>query len=414
VIRQRVISVTGAALVLAFAVQAQGQVVHGVGIPEDDGSKGFQEQYGQYVIDETWPKPLPGNEGKWVSGSVQSVFAESADRVYILQRGELPYMERPEATIAGPSISYPVRAVPFRNHSQGIVASPPNRSADTGVTKEGIDYRWRNTLFIVDGEGNYIDSWTQWDSLFRRPHAIFISPFDPEKHVWVVDDQRHAIFKFTNDGSELVQTIGTPNEPGDDPTHFNRPTFLAWLPEGTMYLSDGYTNTRVVKFDADGNYLMSWGEKGDGTGNETRPNYFNSVHGLAIDTVDRRVYVSDRGNRRIQVFDENGEFLDMWWIGHRPAHLYQLYVGADQTVWGADAGTHKLVQWDPDGRFIQSWGFLSESPGAFWCNHAISVDNEGNLYSADVCSGRAQKFIPRAGADRSKMISRPIRPVWQE
>jgi peptidylamidoglycolate lyase len=405
--------VAGAALAVVFFAQAQGQVVTGEGLDEDDGSKGFQEQYGQYLIDEDWPKPLPGNEGEWVSGSVQSVFAESADRIYILQRGELPYMERPEVRQMGPSISYPVRAVPFRNHSQGPYASPPNQAADTGHTNEGWDWRWRNILFIVDREGNLIDSWTQWDSLFRRPHAIFISPYDPEKHVWVVDDRRHAIFKFTNDGSELVQTIGTPNEPGDDETHYNRPTFLAWLPDGTMYLTDGYTNTRVVKFDAEGNYLMRWGERGDGSGNETRPGYFNTVHGLAVDPVDRRVYVSDRLNRRIQVFDENGEFLDMWWIGHRPAHIYQLYMGADRTLWGADAGTHKMVQWDRDGRFQQAWGFLSESPGGLWCNHAISVDEEGNVYTADVCSGRAQKFIPKPGADPAKLVSRPVRAVWQ-
>ena len=68
--------------------------------------------------------------------------------------------------------------------------------------------------------------------------------------MWVVDDHTHAIYKFTNDGKQLVQTIGTPNVPGADGTHFNRPTFMAWLPDGSFYVSDGYNGTRVAKFDA--------------------------------------------------------------------------------------------------------------------------------------------------------------------
>ena len=393
----------------------QGQVVQAPGIPEDNGQKGFQEQYGQYLIAPNWPKPLPDSGGKWTWGSMQGIFAENSNKVFILQRGELPVLKRPPNTAIpqfGPSLSFPVNAVPFRNHSQGVVASPPNEAADKGLIKEGVDYRWKNILFVVDRNGNLLEAWNQWDSLFKRPHAIFISPYDPEKHVWVVDDMRHAIFKFTNDGKKLVLTIGTPNEPGNDDKHYGRPTFLAWLPDGTMFLTDGYTNTRVVKFDKDGKYLMAWGQKGI-DGNETRPGYFNTVHGLAIDPVERRLYVSDRSNRRVQVFDENGKFLDMWWVGHPPSHVYQLYMGTDRTLWGTDAGTNKMVQWDRSGKFLQSWGFLSESAGALWCNHGISVDEEGNLYTSDVCKGAAQKFQPKPGANRAKLVGTPVRSAWK-
>ena len=112
-------------------------------------------------------------------------------------------------------------------------------------------------------QGNLIEDWTQWDKMFRRPHAVYISPYDPQKNVWIVDDYRHAIFKFSNDGKKLLQTIGEPNVPGNDDKHFYRPTFMAWLPDGTFFVADGYQNTRVVKFDKDGKYLMTWGQRGD-------------------------------------------------------------------------------------------------------------------------------------------------------
>ena len=113
-----------------------------------------------------------------------------------------------------------------------------------------------------DGSGKIIETWKQWDKLFRRPHSIYISPYDPEKNVWVVDDNMQAIYIFTHDGSKLLQTIGTPEVAGADATHFNRPTYLDWLPDGTFFVSDGYTGTRVAKFDKNGKFLMEWGTKG--------------------------------------------------------------------------------------------------------------------------------------------------------
>ena len=110
---------------------------------------------------------------------------------------------------------------------------------------------------------------------------------------------------------QLVQTIGTPEQEGADATHFNRPTFIDWLPDGTFFVSDGYTGTRVAKFDKDGKFLMDWGIKGNPP-NETRPGYMNNVHGVAVDPTSRRVFVNDRNNHRVQVFDENGKFLYAW------------------------------------------------------------------------------------------------------
>ena len=137
----------------------------------------------------------------------------------------------------------------------------PGDDLDAGMP--GVDYRWEHIVTVFDAQGNLIEDWTQWDKMFRRPHAVYISPYDPEKNVWIVDDYRHAIFQFSHDGKKLLQTIGEPNVPGTDDKHFYRPTFMAWLPDGTFFVADGYQNTRVVKFDKDGKYLMTWGQRGE-------------------------------------------------------------------------------------------------------------------------------------------------------
>ena len=225
------------------------------------------------------------------------------------------------------------------------VSSPGNQGSDGWngwKGKLGVDARWEHCLVVVDAEGNITEEWTQWDELFRRPHSVTINPYDPEKHVWVVDDRNHAVYKFTHDGKQLVQTLGVPGVAGNDATHFNRPTFLAWLPDSTMFVSDGYANTRVVKFDKDGKFLMEWGEKGTSP-NDTRPGTFNAVHGVRVDPDTRRVYVTDRSNHRIQVFDENGKYLDQF-SDRQPSTPQVLYLSADRNLWIADNAHSKIVE----------------------------------------------------------------------
>jgi peptidylamidoglycolate lyase len=383
------------------------------------GQIGDQDQTGPYDVVEGWPKPLsqlPGHED-WTWGAVQGIFAESPDRVFLLMRGELPELERPEEVpypSVGPSISFPVSQTPFRNASVGPVTSPGNSGSDGWNAWQGtlgIDARWEHCLIVVDAEGNITEEWTQWDHLFRRPHSVAINPYDAEKHVWVVDDRQHAVYKFSNDGSELVQTLGVPGEPGTDEAHFNRPTFLAWLPDSTLFVTDGYANTRVLKFDFEGNFLLAWGEAGSPP-NDTRPGYFNAVHGVVVDPDTRRVYVTDRENRRIQVFDENGQFLHQFATGN-PSTPQYIYLGADRSIWVADNVTSKIVKYDIEGHFLYSWGSQGQWPGAMWNVHGMSVDQDGNLYIAEVNNGRAQKFAPRAGANPDFLVGLPIRSAWQ-
>src|SRR5207237_9160355 len=113
------------------------------------------------------------------------------------------------------------------------------------------------------------------------------------------------VLEFTHDGKTLVKAIGEKGVAGSDDKHFGRPTDIAWLPDGTFFVSDGYDNTRVVKFDKNGTFLMAWGTKGNA------PGQFNLPHSVAVDA-KRRVYVVDRMNARIQIFDENGKFIEQW------------------------------------------------------------------------------------------------------
>jgi peptidylamidoglycolate lyase len=379
------------------------------------GEKGGQDQTGPYDVVADWPKPLsqlPGHE-KWTWGAAQGIFAETPNRVFLLQRGELPALDRPEEVPyrkAGPSISFPVTQTPFRNASVGPVASPGNQGSDGWNGWKGtlgVDARWEHCVIVVDANGTVIEDWTKWDSLFRRPHSVTMNPYDPEKHIWIVEDRNHVVYKFTHDGKELVQTLGVKGVSGNDSTHFNRPTFLSWLPDGTMFVSDGYANTRVVKFDKDGTFLMAWGEKST-TQNDTAPGTFNAVHGVQVDPETRKVYVTDRENHRIQIFDDNGTFLDQFSTGN-PSTPQVLYLAADKSLWTADNVTSKIVKFDIEGHYQYSWGSQGQWPGAFWNIHGMSVDSDGNLYVAEVNSGRFEKFRPRTGANPALLVGQPVK-----
>jgi hypothetical protein len=345
--------------------------------------KGGGDESGAYEVVHNWLKPLPDHEG-WVAAPVTAIFAESPDRVFLVQRGELP---RPEGRRGG---------------APPTLFATPGRSATSAVA----DARREHYVLVANREGTIVETWTQWDKLWdgsRGPHHIKINPYDPEKHVWIIDDDLQQIFKFTNDGKKLVRTLGERLVRGNDSSHFGRPTDIAFLPDGTFFITDGYQNQRVLKFDKDGKFLLTWGKEGSGPGD-----FRSAVHAVAIDE-GRRLYVADRGNSRIQVFDENGTFLDQWPNIRDPWHVH---VATDQSVWVADGETNKFLKFDQTGRLLHSWGTFGQFPGAIWGVHQFTVDQEGNLYTAEAFNGRAQKFRPKRGADPRKVIP-PERPLPQ-
>ena len=150
------------------------------------------------------------------------------------------------------------------------------------------------------------------------------------------------IYRFTYDG-KLVHSKGQLGVRGRGPNTFDRPTDIAWLPDGTYFITDGYGGTRVAKYDAKDNFIMDWG-KAPADPKNPGPNEFNTVHSIAI-SADRRLFVVDRGHARMQVFDENGKFLDMWplrsphWPASQNTLMVNHFIDQNGFIWVGDAPT---------------------------------------------------------------------------
>jgi sugar lactone lactonase YvrE len=380
---------------------------------------GGQEEDGPYDVVHPFPQPLPdGPDGVthdgWTWGSIGGVFAETPDRIWIAQRGELPlppgakpwtpYIELPwvHPAVLGPNSQAPPdapgrKATGYRDGESGAQGKEPKR---------GFEPRWHHQVFVVDRNGKMVESWPEASTkVFDVPggrgiHKLKMSPYDPERHVWLIDDEKHMIYKFTRQG-KLVQQWGELGVKGRDGNHFDRPTDIAWLPDGTFFISDGYGGKRVAKYDSNGKFLMDWGQAPKDR-NNPGPNEFNTVHSIDI-SKDRRLFVSDRSHKRIQVFDENGKFLYMFSTGANSSP-YAVLVSADQYLWVADGGNQNMVKYDLNGKYLYSWGRYKTAPGGFYGPHQITVDQDKNLYSGDVFGGRVNKFRPKPNADQNKVV----------
>ena len=352
----------------------------------------LQESAGQspYDVVDGWLKPFAPAGYAW--GSQTSVFADSPDRIFVTQRGEFRLPDPVPPGFAGFVSS---------------IGLNPLQPGDARV--------WRNCIFVVDGDGNMVEAWTQWDHLYEGsngPHRIRINPHDPERLVWVVHETGHVIHVFSNDGAELLMTLGEMGVSGNDETHFGRPQDVAFLPDGTVFVADGLDNSRVVKLDAEGNYVTSWppdGERGNSRG------HFDGVHAIATDTRGN-IYVADRNNNRVQVFNQTTR--NTWYhpnispIGTWPdfdSPFDVMATGYD--IWVADNQPAKLVKLDVNGNRLDSWSMDGDGPGQFSQLHQFSVDSEGALYAADPALGRTQKFVPSDGADSVRLIGTPDPPI---
>jgi hypothetical protein len=431
----------GGAILSNYLGVAQGEqpVEPGAGFAAVPGLKGGQDVFGPYDPVQNWPKPLaemlPNHEG-WMYSQATDVWAES-NRIIITQKGELPVLPTgPQGRGAprtvwlpqvGPGIKFPVGGgVPLRETASATpscagrpfaAGQPPNPNCpllakDGSDGRPGVDWRWEHVILDFDQNGNTLNDWSQYDNIWGRPHDVEISPYDPEKRIWVVDADNHFVSVFSNDGKQRLMTLGTPGVPGTDDTHFARPTFIAFMDANTVYIADGYDGTRVIKYDMTGKKLLQWGEKGTPP-NEKRPGYWNNVHGIAVNPQTRRVYVNDRSNGRVQVFDENGKFLDSWDFGPRPPmNIHTIYMGSDGILWAADQGSHKMLAYDDKGNFLYSWGTFGTCQGCIWGVHGFTTDFEGNFYAASVRDGRTQKFTSRQGANPAFLIGKHWKGVW--
>ena len=256
------------------------------------------------------------------------------------------------------------------------ITGPEDIGGVSGVTAddEGNIYAFRrdaNNVWNLDPAGKLVKEWGQDIAMWT--HSIRI---DHEGYIWTVDGQGHQVKKWSPDASELLMTLGGYDVAGDGPDTFNRPTDVAVAPNGDFFVSDGYVNTRVAKFDRTGAFIKDWGGAG------TEPGQFNTVHSITIDSRNR-VLVADRENRRVQIFDLEGNFLDQW------THLgtpYALFLTKDDRLFVADGVNGKV--WIADASDGTLLGVIEGTEGIHW----VAVDLSGNVYAASNRSHYLRKY----------------------
>jgi DNA-binding beta-propeller fold protein YncE len=240
-----------------------------------------------------------------------------------------------------------------------------------------VFHRGKHSLMEFDANGKYLRSIA--DDLFVTAHTVRV---DVEDNIWTTDVGAHVVLKLSPDGRVLL-SLGRMRVPGDDVLHFNQPTDVAFDREGNIYVADGEGNSRVLKFNKYGNVLLGWGMKGDG------PGQFNLPHSIAID--GDLVYVGDRENARIQIFDLNGRYLREWKVGHP----FGLFITLDHFIYMSDAIAGRILKISRDGKVVGAIDGPPPDKGRHFDPHSIAVDKDNSIFTAEVLPWRAQKFRPK-------------------
>jgi hypothetical protein len=336
-----------------------------------------------YDVVRGWHKPFaaPG----FAFGGNSGVFAESPDRIWIAQRGEA---RLPDPVPAG-----------FLGFAGSI---------GINVLQDTARRVWKNCLYTLDSTGKVKENFSQWDRLCEGssgpgPHRIRISPYDPDKRVWLINETFNVIYVFSNDGKKLLKTLGEKNVPGTDATHFGKPQDVAFLPDGRVLIADGLDNHRVMILDKNLNYLSEFG--GQGTG----PGQFNGVHAVAIGP-GNRIFALDRSGHRVNVYRTTHdpakvEFMESFGGLTLPLDL----IVNEDSVWVTDLGPLRFIKMDFKGNHLYTWLVPKDLPDGYLETHTISVDAQLNMYAGDNQYGRTQKFVPKPGIDPGLIIKQPWR-----
>lgn len=358
-----------------------GGMLAGLALAQDRGPIG-PSPYEYHT--ETWMQPFAPEGFSW--GGNAGVYAQSSDRIFFLQRGEteLPNPIPPDYTNFPGSMGWNVL------RGRGRV--------------------WRNCIYVVNSEGEVLEVWDHWDHLFTGtngpgPHRLRMSPYDPENRLWLIEETGHIIYVFSNDGDELLMTLGEKNVPGNDETHYNQPQDVAFLPDGKFLVADGLGNKRVVVRNADGSYHSEFGEEG------TEPHQFASVHSIAVGP-DDRLYVLDRNNRNVKVYQQTAardaaeypayEYVATWGGLDTPLDISV----SDSHAWVTDNDPPKIVQFNlEDGSRNYTWLLPAEGHDYWIEMHSFSADEAGNLYGTDNQTGRPQKMTPLPDANPEHLVT---------
>jgi DNA-binding beta-propeller fold protein YncE len=333
-----------------------------------------------FEVDPYWPKPLPN---KWILGQVAGVAVDARDHIWVIHRpGRLTPQE------IGAALTPPT--------AECCVPAPP--------------------VIEFDPDGNVVQAWGGSATHGPWPeaeHGIFV---DVEDHVWIgsSDAGDQVVLKFTRDGQRLLQ-LGEFGETGGsaDTRLLGRPADIAVDPSAQeVYVADGYGNRRIIVFDAEtGEYKRHWGAYGDPPDDSELGAYdpaadpirsFRSpVHAVAL-SADGRVYVSDRTNNRIQVFEKDGAFLEEGFV--RPPTLsmgtaWDIAFSPDPDqalLYLADGTNNKIWILGRDNlEVVGAFGRNGRYAGEFHWVHSVAADSRGNIYTGEVDTGqRVQKFRP--------------------
>ena len=244
-----------------------------------------------------------------------------------------------------------------------------------------VFHRGKHAVVQFDKSGGVLKFWQ--DVPVVSAHGIKVGP---DGGVWLVDVAGHAVMKFTQDGKlqMVIANAGRTAGNNDSPYAFNRPAGIGFKPDGSVLVADGYGNSRVIEFTKDGEYVRHWGKPGGGAGGE-----FNLVHDVVMDRRGR-IYVGDRTNARVQVFDATGKFIEKWDGLGQPWGL--AYAAAEDALYMCDGEANRVLKLSMDGKVLGQLGSFGKAPGKFDYPHYLAVDSEGSIYVAEIKNWRVQKF----------------------
>ena len=290
-------------------------------------------------------------------------------------------------TLGSGQFTYEVSGADWGSLPEGSTFKEATAVAVDSADNVYVFNRGTYPMIVFDSSGSIVRTWGE--GVFTNPHGVTVGPDDS---VYCVDNGDHTVRKFTPEG-KLLMTLGTEGNPSPamsgDP--FCKPAHLAVDPRnGDMYVADGYCNASVHKYAPDGRHLLSWGESG------TDPGQFNIVHNIAVDA-DGWVYVADRENHRVQIFDDKGRFETQWVNlsraacvaivdnGERLVYVGEYHCGIGTNWMGTGLGPRVSVL-DGEGKVLARVGdqTYGDEPGRFYSPHGIAVDSRGDIYVAEV------------------------------
>jgi DNA-binding beta-propeller fold protein YncE len=245
-----------------------------------------------------------------------------------------------------------------------------------------VDFTARIQVF--DRDGKFLDRcWTTPDYRNGRPSGLSI---DREGNLLLSDSHYHCLRIYSPNGQELLKIGG---EPGTGPGQLGYISDAVQDEDGNFYIAEFGENHRISKFDANGKFLLSWGEVGD------QPGQFGRLRALVLGP-DRLLYVADATNHRIQVFTRDGKLVRCWGEpGSEPGQLsypYDLAFGLRGELYVIERGNHRVQKFTPTGESLGCWGGLGGQPGAFNEPWALAVDSHGRVHVVDTENDRVQRI----------------------